>query len=284
MFGLVLILSITKYLYCKNYKIEVFGILWFFITLSIESTIIPLADIVFEHRLYLPSIGFFILLSSLLLRLHKKYVSKIIICLILVLLLGYSIATYKRNLIWNTQISLWSDNIIKSPKNPIPYLARGKEYFRIRKYNNAIDDFTSALELNPNLVQIIGERGAAYDRNNMYEKAISDYSQMVNLNERESDKWFRKIAILYSKKLDYNKSLIYWNKAIKVKPCYYKYYISRGINYRDLGFEDKAIDDFKKAVFLDEKSLDEITKYVGINLFNNQLISVNKDLQFCKSN
>jgi len=40
-----------------------FGIVWFFLTMSIESSIIPLKDVIFEHRLYLPSVGFFMALS-----------------------------------------------------------------------------------------------------------------------------------------------------------------------------------------------------------------------------
>jgi len=31
-----------------------FGMVWFFLTLSIESSIIPIKDVIFEHRLYLP--------------------------------------------------------------------------------------------------------------------------------------------------------------------------------------------------------------------------------------
>src|SRR3990167_7117322 len=40
-----------------------FGILWFFITLSVESSIIPIRDVIFEHRLYLPSVGIVIAFS-----------------------------------------------------------------------------------------------------------------------------------------------------------------------------------------------------------------------------
>ncbi len=36
-----------------------FGILWFFITLSVESSFIPIVDVIFEHRVYLPSRRFF---------------------------------------------------------------------------------------------------------------------------------------------------------------------------------------------------------------------------------
>lgn len=40
-----------------------FGIFWFFITLSVESSIIPIRDVIFEHRVYLPSVGFVISLT-----------------------------------------------------------------------------------------------------------------------------------------------------------------------------------------------------------------------------
>ncbi|HWR58589.1 MAG TPA: hypothetical protein VN328_06845, partial [Thermodesulfovibrionales bacterium] len=41
-------------------RLIAFGIFWFFITLFVESSVIPIADVIFEHRLYLPSVGFFI--------------------------------------------------------------------------------------------------------------------------------------------------------------------------------------------------------------------------------
>ena len=40
-----------------------FGIFWFFVTLSVESSIIPIRDVIFEHRVYLPSVGFVIFLT-----------------------------------------------------------------------------------------------------------------------------------------------------------------------------------------------------------------------------
>ena len=33
------------------------GVLWFFTTISVESSIVPIKDIMFEHRLYLPGVG-----------------------------------------------------------------------------------------------------------------------------------------------------------------------------------------------------------------------------------
>jgi len=42
-----------------------FGIIWFFVTLSVTSSFIVIYDVIFEHRLYLPSIGFAIFAALL---------------------------------------------------------------------------------------------------------------------------------------------------------------------------------------------------------------------------
>jgi len=44
-------------------RLIAFFILWFFIILSPSSSFIPIIDVIFEHRLYLPSVGFFVLFS-----------------------------------------------------------------------------------------------------------------------------------------------------------------------------------------------------------------------------
>lgn len=47
----------------KKSRLISFGIFWFFITLSVESSIIPIRDVIFEHRVYLPSVGFVLFLT-----------------------------------------------------------------------------------------------------------------------------------------------------------------------------------------------------------------------------
>ncbi len=60
-------------------RLFAFGILWFFITLSVESSIIPIDDVIFEHRVYLPSVGFFTAITAVVffvaksLRKEKEY-------------------------------------------------------------------------------------------------------------------------------------------------------------------------------------------------------------------
>jgi hypothetical protein len=47
----------------RKARLVSFGIVWFFVTLSVTSSFIVIFDVIFEHRLYLPSVGFAIVVA-----------------------------------------------------------------------------------------------------------------------------------------------------------------------------------------------------------------------------
>lgn len=53
-----------------------FGIIWFFVTLSVTSSFIVIYDVIFEHRLYLPSIGFAIFMALMISRISQMRLGK----------------------------------------------------------------------------------------------------------------------------------------------------------------------------------------------------------------
>ena len=59
----------------KTQPLRSFFIVWYFLTLVIESSVIPL-ELVFEHRVYLPSIGLFVVLLSPLLNWRGLWASR----------------------------------------------------------------------------------------------------------------------------------------------------------------------------------------------------------------
>jgi tetratricopeptide (TPR) repeat protein len=122
---LILLLFGSAIKYKNKNPLYSFGILWFFLNLMIESTIIPL-EIIFEHRLYLPSMGLFIAISSIIAILansiytqfkinqHKEF---IVIFTILTLSI-LSILTSIRNNAWYNAFTIYEDCYNKSPNKP----------------------------------------------------------------------------------------------------------------------------------------------------------------------
>lgn len=114
-----------------------FGILFFFIGLSIESTIVPIQEVMAEHRLYLPSVGFFITLIIIVFWAIDHFLyprqSKILqTTTTIILLIILIFLTIKRNALWNDPVAFWEDAVSQSPLKgrasrnlSFAYLARG---------------------------------------------------------------------------------------------------------------------------------------------------------------
>jgi hypothetical protein len=44
----------------KGWRLTPFGLAWFYIGLSPVQSVVPVVDVIFEHRAYMPSVGFFL--------------------------------------------------------------------------------------------------------------------------------------------------------------------------------------------------------------------------------
>jgi hypothetical protein len=117
-----------------------FGILWFFVTLSVESSIIPLEDLSLDYRTYLPSVGFFMVISGLLYISIKKlgrYVPLLFICIFLVITI-YSLNSYTRHTVFKNKITLWGDAISKDPENPLAASIYGMLLYKEKRCKEAL--------------------------------------------------------------------------------------------------------------------------------------------------
>ena len=65
--GHISIFALSIWLYVKKkWTLIPFGIAWFYITLSPTQSFVPILDVIFEHRIYMPSIGFFLVVVMVL--------------------------------------------------------------------------------------------------------------------------------------------------------------------------------------------------------------------------
>lgn len=125
-----------------------FGILWFFITLSVESSLLPIDDAMMEHRMYLPMAGLAVSAGWVFAaavewapragRRAGAVVAGILIAL-----------TFARNLVWLSPVTLWLDAAEKSPNKARPHANLGAEYQRADRLRDAIAQHCRALELAP---------------------------------------------------------------------------------------------------------------------------------------
>jgi Tfp pilus assembly protein PilF len=110
---------------------------WFFLILAPTSSIIPINDYMFEHRMYLPLaaviaavvIAAFWLLDWF--RLSPAQVPRLAGSLMLVLAIVLGAVAFQRNTTWATDYRLWTDNVTKRPTN-------GRGHANLRRATNRI--------------------------------------------------------------------------------------------------------------------------------------------------
>lgn len=129
--------------------------LWFFITISVSSSLIPLPDLKADHRTYLPSIGLLVLVMCLLdwlrsacTRLHLPAPVSESLVMAAVLLLAAS--TCLRNECWRSNVALWEETLSRSPEKFGAWVNLGAAHSEARRHDQAIKCYQRAIELNPN--------------------------------------------------------------------------------------------------------------------------------------
>ena len=99
-----------------------FGILWFLLLL-LPSSLVPLSDLMAEHRTYLASWGLFLaaVAAAQAAADHLGLGLSARILPMAVVLASLAVATWSRNAVWGTKVALWSDATQRSPAKPRPF-------------------------------------------------------------------------------------------------------------------------------------------------------------------
>ncbi len=264
----------------KKYNtLMAFGMFWFVFTLA--PNFIPRRHVIFEHKLYLPMVGFAIALVVGLRHVMKDYKKYVIV---LSLIVGTcSFLTFQRNSVWQDGVTLWQDVLKKSPHRLRPHMNlggaflrhgnfnqaieyftkaltidsqhakaynnRGVAYGAKKQYNTALENFNQALMLNPDFDEAYNNRGNAYRHMGQNNLALADYDKAIEINPRLEDAYSNR-GVIYKIQGQYDAALADYNKALEINPTYIKAYSNRGTAYVEMKKYALALEDYKNALKL----------------------------------
>ena len=250
LFVLALILFFTVKFYNK---IVFFSVMWFFITLIPFSNLIPLVFLMAERYLYLPSIGFCLLLAFVLNKLYnlnKKYLKTGVVVFIVLLLSFYSFAAINRNAEWRDNLILWTETVKDCPASSRAHDNLGFTYEHMGNYEGAIIEFSKAVELKPDNFRALSNLGVALAKIKEYNKSIFYLEKSLKVNPY-SYKTYNKLGLVYSEIGDYEPAIAMQKKAISLNPYFAKGYNDLGIVYGYIGDFNASLTSFKKAIGID---------------------------------
>jgi len=176
--GLAGMLALAIFLARKKRLIS-FCILWFLVNMVIESSFIGLL-LVFEHRMYLPSMFLVLLMVLLFDRLTTKKLPSVIAAAVIITIL--SVWTYQRNLVWSDSLLVYRDTVRKAPNSYLGRYHLAKTLQDRNMLDEAITQYQATLRLNPGEYYAHNNLGAIYQKKGNYSQASYHFKMTLAIN------------------------------------------------------------------------------------------------------
>lgn len=193
----------AAYKHRRKNSIFLFSLLWIFVSFIPTMGIIPINGIFYEHFLYFPSVGFFLIASYCIFLLYKKnttlffFSTPFLLCFVLLLI----IRTINRNYEWHDPIRFYNQTLshVQSPRIlnnlAMAYIEEGDVEKAITTYKKAISFSQAYPEPHYNLgnaylgIQEIHPAIAAYKEALRIDPSFYlAYVKLYNLYQSSSDK------------------------------------------------------------------------------------------------
>ena len=158
---------------------------------------------------------------------------------------------------WKYQeaIERYSKAIKLNPQLHSAYNMRGNAYFKNGEFELAIQDYGKAIALDPNFAEAYSNRSNAHIERGNYERAIQDCDKAIELNSRFTEAYCNR-SIAYNSIGEYDRAIQDCDHALELNSLYAQAYSIRGSANWGKGEYDRAVKDYDRAIELDPGSAD----------------------------
>ncbi len=199
----LIIVLFTAFRCMKKAPYLSFAILWFFLTIAIESSILPL-ELLNEHRMYLPGIFLIGVAVDYIVRHFCARRGVVVILSLSVLSVTFIFLTSVRGKVWKDELTLWGDTAAKYPDDPRARYGLGHEYFHrgdlaktefeaVEQYKKAIVEFRRSLMSAPEDSESYYHIAMSFKKMKKYELAVENFERVVAGNKRDGDFFFNSL-------------------------------------------------------------------------------------------
>jgi protein O-mannosyl-transferase len=221
-------------------RLVAFGILWFFLALAVESSVLPLVDVIFEHRVYLPSVGFFLAVSAALFGLFGDVTvrsGRVALWGLVAVSLVLAVVTFKRNMVWATEVSLWEDVTRKSPGSSRSWNNLAYAYLRDRQPYKALPALVRSIELDGSHPDAWNNLGFALEQTGRYrgrfQKTVEMFENPQTTSGELVKEWYAKgynnLGLAYEQQRNLKQAINYYEKSIGMNPAFSEAYYNLGL-------------------------------------------------------
>ena len=208
----------------KKDRLISFCILWFFGNLIIESSVFGI-EIIFEHRTYLPLMMVSLLGVCIADRLFYRKRKPLMVAVLCIVMAISSAWTHHRNAMFNDKTTFLRDCVIKTPDKIRPRSNLATTLQLNNKTSEAVFHFKKILQINPNFVTAYNNLGNIYVAQNKLDNAVDQYLTALKIDPALNPyhkKDFASVnfnlgSVLYLREMP-NEAIFHYSQGLKINP------------------------------------------------------------------
>jgi len=201
----------------------------FFLILSPTSSIVPIKDVAFEHRMYLPLV---VPITLVVLGVHHALtrwavrssgrapnVNWIAAGILILVTVACGSLTIIRNADYHSEFSMWSDVVAKRPLNPRAHTDLGKILAAQGRVDEAIEHYERALQIEPKHYTAHNNLGNALVRQGRIDEGIPHFHEAIRLRPRDG-MYHNSLGVARLQKGEFAEAGELFAKAVQLQPNY----------------------------------------------------------------
>ena len=198
------------------------GLLFFISNIAVALPFATLGtfELCADHYNYIACIGIFFILAEGLQALQQRYPGNAgaLKTIAYIWFAAVFVLCFRQIRIWKDSITVISNAIDNGYYHQgMMFLGRGVAYGDIGRPQEAIQDFTRAIEIDPNKRDAYKFRGSLYAQAGELDLALADLLKYVTLDTADAVSW-NNIAMIYMRKNQLPQALEAFNQTIAIKP------------------------------------------------------------------
>ena len=229
---------------------------WFFVILSPTSSFVPIVDLAFEHRVYLPLAGLIVLVvlaghilsrQGWLTPLERRPARGAGLVLVAIAIVVLGLLTLQRNKDYHSGMTIWQKTLDIVPDNARAHYNLGLVIQKQGRLDEAISRYRQAIKLKPDHVQAYNNLGLALSSQGRFDEAAGQFNRALQLSPDFSDAYYNlAIALKSQGKLD--DAITNYRLAIQFNPDYAEAHHNLGNVLEIQGKPDEAAAHYRQAI------------------------------------
>ncbi len=234
-FGLPLLVSVVAIglflLLAKRSFIQKIGFVLFILTLlpAMNATAFTLEQIVHDRYLYLPLLGFLMMVfpyfAELFKQLFKDKSKLALLIFAAILAVPLSVKTLIYNRVWTSELALWSHAVTIDEKSAFSWSQLGVVLSEEGKTDEAIAAYNNSIDIRPNSLALMG-LARNFTAQKKYDEAVWNLKTIIEMPNEKVNAYtlfqaYESLAIALTAKNDYANAEKYLLEARKRLPIYF---------------------------------------------------------------